>query len=120
MESGSSPETYTLNKGEKIVMCIQNFKHKNKILHDDLNLLMFVGIHELAHIMSESTDHTQEFWSNFKFLLHQATRWSFYIPIDYAYQPTTYCNMVIHDNPYFYEKSVEEILEPFIDVMLNR
>ena len=30
---------------------------------------MFVTLHELAHVMTVSVGHTEEFWTNFKFLL---------------------------------------------------
>ena len=38
----------------------------------DDNTILFVIIHELAHVMSLSVGHTEEFWSNMKFLLEQA------------------------------------------------
>ena len=30
---------------------------------------MFVALHELAHVMSSSIGHTEEFWDNFRYLL---------------------------------------------------
>jgi hypothetical protein len=107
-------ETYTLNKGEKIVMCIRNYAKDNQI-HDDFNLLVFVGLHELTHIMCESIDHTPEFWTNFKFILRQAAEMKLYDPVDYALDPVMYCSMVVYDNPYFYERSVKD----FIDQLQN-
>ena len=44
---------------------------------------MFVAVHELAHIASASIGHTDEFWTNFKFLLEEAEKLNIYKPIDY-------------------------------------
>ena len=48
---------YSLNKGKKIAICIRN----NGKLINDMNTTMFIIIHELAHIMSVSEQHTEEF-----------------------------------------------------------
>lgn len=109
-------ETYTLNKGEKIVMCIRNYAKDNQI-HDDFNLLVFVGLHELTHIMCESIDHTSEFWTNFKFILRQAAEMKLYDPVDYALDPVMYCSMVVYDNPYFYERSVKDFIEQLQNII---
>lgn len=60
---GSQYTSYSVNKSEKIVFCIRQ-KDDNEILVDE-NTVTFVVIHELAHIMIKSVDHTQEFWDNF-------------------------------------------------------
>ena len=39
---------------------------------------MFVAIHELAHIASETIGHNDEFWNNFKFLLDNAVEIKIY------------------------------------------
>ena len=44
---------------------------------------MFVAIHEIAHIMTLSVGHTEEFWNNFKFLLENAVELNIYTPVDY-------------------------------------
>ena len=62
---------------------------------------MFVIIHELAHVASESIGHTDEFWKNFKFLLIEAEKIGIYKPIDYKTNPKNYCGMEITDNPYY-------------------
>jgi hypothetical protein len=90
---------YSENKGEKIAFCLNTTKDGNKLI--DLNTLMFVALHELAHIMTESIGHKQEFWENFKFLLINAKEANIYQPIDYKKQPKEYCGMTINDNPYY-------------------
>ena len=62
---------------------------------------MFVAIHELSHVASESIGHNKEFWDNFKFLLKEATDAGVYKMVDYSSNNTEYCGMTITDNPYF-------------------
>jgi hypothetical protein len=90
---------YSENKGEKIAFCLNNTKNGNTLI--DLNTLTFVAIHELAHIMTKSIGHKQEFWQHFKFLLQNAKDAGIYKPVDYKSKPQNYCGMTITDNPYF-------------------
>jgi predicted metal-dependent hydrolase len=62
---------------------------------------MFVATHEIAHIMTTSVGHTEEFWNNFKFLLENAVELKLYTPVDYKKEPEGYCGMDITDNPYY-------------------
>ena len=90
---------YSENKGEKIAFCLNKQKEGNKLI--DLNTLTFVAIHELAHVMTTSEGHKQDFWQNFKFLLEQAKDANIYDPVDYKKNPEPYCGMDISDNPYY-------------------
>ena len=90
---------YSENKGEKLAFCLNKEKNGTKLI--DINTLTFVAIHELAHIMTISEGHKQEFWQNFKFLLEQAKAAKIYEPIDYKKNPEPYCGMDITDNPYY-------------------
>tara|TARA_B110000093_G_scaffold75945_1_gene82706 strand:+ start:1326 stop:1832 length:507 start_codon:yes stop_codon:yes gene_type:complete len=91
---------YSENKGEKMAFCLNRTKNStNKLI--DINTLLFVAIHELAHIMTKSIGHKQEFWNNFKFLLENAEDAGIYTPVDYKKNPQGYCGMTITDNPYF-------------------
>ena len=91
---------YSENKGEKIAFCLNKKKHNNDNLIDS-NTLMFVATHEIAHIMTTSIGHTEEFWNNFKFLLENAVELKLYTPVDYKKEPEGYCGMDITDNPYY-------------------
>jgi len=91
---------YSENKGEKIAFCVTKQKEGNEDLIDE-NTLMFVGIHELAHVASEKIGHGDEFWKNFKFLLIDAAEIGIYKPQDYKKKNVSYCGMQITDNPYF-------------------
>ena len=66
-------------------------KRNNDTLIDD-NTLMFVALHELSyHVATKSIGHTDEFWSNFKFLLQNAKEIDIYKPVDYKKTPERYC-----------------------------
>jgi hypothetical protein len=89
---------YTENKGEKIALCLNTQKGGELI---DLNTLTYVAVHELAHIATETIGHTDEFWSNFRFLLIEAVRINIYTPIDYSKHPQAYCGTTIDENILF-------------------
>lgn len=88
--------SYTINKSN-IVFCLRS-KTTDQQLHQ-INLLMFIAIHEMGHIMSVSLDHTEEFKKNFTFLLQQAVKFGLYKPTDFRKYPTTYCGVEITDTP---------------------
>lgn len=90
---------YSENKGEKLAFCLNKQKGGDELI--DLNTLTFVAVHELAHIATESIGHTDEFWSNMKFLLEEATAIKVYSPVDYSESPKPYCGMTISDSPLF-------------------
>ena len=98
-ESGKNNQytSYSVNKGEKIVFCIRQ-KDKDESLVDE-NTLTFVSIHELAHIMTKSVGHTQEFWDNFKRLLKEAIANDLYKKEDYSSNPKEYCGIKVSDSP---------------------
>ena len=60
---------------------------------------MFVAIHELAHLMTESIGHTPEFWDNMRFLLKKAIELKIYIKQDFRKSPVSYCGTKITDSP---------------------
>ena len=91
---------YSENKGEKIALCLDKEKNGNGGLIDD-NTLIFVAIHEISHIATKSVGHNDEFWSNFKFLLEEASKIGIYKPIDYKRSPKRYCGIKIKDSPYY-------------------
>lgn len=91
---------YSENKGEKIAFCLNKRKENNEELIDD-NTLMFVALHELAHVASETLGHNDEFWSNFRFLIKEAVGLELYTPLDYSKYPKSYCGMNITDNPHY-------------------
>lgn len=101
-EESSKYTSYSLNKGEKIALCIRE-KHDPMTFEND-NTIIFVAIHELSHIMTESVGHEPEFWDNMGFLLKKAHEINIYEPIDYSKNNTEYCGMDITTTPYDFKK----------------
>tara|TARA_Y100001970_G_scaffold183279_1_gene222910 strand:- start:227 stop:790 length:564 start_codon:yes stop_codon:yes gene_type:complete len=98
----SEHKAYSENKGERIALCLgkSNDTENNEQLIDP-NTLIFVALHELAHVMTKSEGHTDEFWENFKFVLNNATEVGIYSPVDYEKKPQKYCSMTINSNPMY-------------------
>lgn len=84
--------SYSINKGEKIVLCIRSKRDKQI---QEFNLLMYVAIHELAHLMTKELGHTEEFWANNKLLLKEAIKIGIYERVDYSEKPAEYCGIQI-------------------------
>jgi hypothetical protein len=93
---GSIYVAYSVNKGEELSICI---REKNTEKFIDNNIILFVSIHELAHIMTPETGHTPLFWDNMKYLLEKASVSGIYHPQDYSKNPVTYCGMEINSTP---------------------
>jgi len=87
--------SYSINKGEELVFCLRS-KSTGK-LHD-INLLMYVAVHELAHTACPETGHTPLFNKIFKFLLEIAIDTKVYYYEDYASNPIEYCGMKLYTN----------------------
>ena len=86
--------SYTINKGEKIVFCI-----RSKVLHNihDMNTIMYVVIHELAHVACPEYGHTPLFKEIFKFLLIESNKIGIYKITNYTENPQNYCGMTINE-----------------------
>jgi len=97
LHKGSTNTSYSVNKGEKLVVCMRS-KDDNSF-HDD-NTIFFVVLHELAHIMTKSIGHKQEFWDNFKYLLKHCIEIKLYNYQDFNSIPEDYCGIQITDTPY--------------------
>ena len=65
----------------------------------DINTMMFVAIHELAHLMTKSIGHTPEFWNNMKYLLKKAIDINLYVKQDFSKKPVNYCGTKITNSP---------------------
>jgi len=89
--------SYSVNKGEKIVFCMRSKNDNEKLVNP--NILMFVALHELSHVMTKSVGHTPEFWDNFRFLLKVAIKLKLYQNVDFANNPQEYCGSKITDTP---------------------
>lgn len=95
--STSSSTSYSLNKGSLLVFCIREKSIEQKII--PLNTLMFVALHELAHLMTVSFGHTDEFWNNMRYLVAHAIHWNMYRYEDYSKNPKKFCGTIIRESP---------------------
>lgn len=96
----ASPDTsYSENKGQKIVVCLRDKTQPPQYPLIEKNTIIFVMLHEMSHLMTETVGHTQEFWTNFRRILQDAIKLGIYQPVNYAHSPTPYCGMTITDSP---------------------
>jgi len=84
--------SYTIDKGEQMVFCLRD-KDTSK-LHE-LNLLMYVSIHELAHVGCDSIGHNEEFQRNFDFLLDIADKIKVYQRMQFGNNNIKYCGLML-------------------------
>ena len=94
---GNKYTSYSINKGDKIVFCLRAKDGSNDLV--DINTMMFVAIHELAHLMTKSIGHTTEFWDNMRFLLKDGIEIGVYKKQDFNNSPVDYCGTKITDTP---------------------
>lgn len=84
--------SYTVNKGQKLVLCIRQKNEKHTLIKDK-NLLRYVLFHEAGHYASKGVGHNKEFWRNFEFILKEAVEAGLYTIVDYAKNPQPYCGI---------------------------
>jgi hypothetical protein len=87
---------YSLDKGQTIALCLREVDSND--IHD-MDILMFVALHEMAHVAVNVLDHPLEFWSTFKFLLEEAELANIYISSNYGLNPQYYCGLKVNYNP---------------------
>lgn len=88
----SNLTSFSVNKGEEIALCLKS--KKTGSLHN-VNLMMYVTIHEMAHIACPEIGHGALFKKIFKFLCEQAIIIELYKYDDYQNNPIEYCGMIL-------------------------
>lgn len=88
----------TVNKGESIHMCLRQRDGPDESLVNE-NVMMFVALHEMAHICTESIGHGPDFWNNFGWLIKEAETLQLYRYTDFSAHPVSYCGVYITDSP---------------------
>lgn len=88
--------SYSVNKGDEVVFCVRS-RNKHNQLHD-LNLVMYVALHELAHIGCPEYGHTPLFKKIFAFITKQAIKLKLYTKINFNLNPKEYCGLRITDS----------------------
>jgi hypothetical protein len=98
--SNSVYTSYTVNKGEQIIFCIRS-KDIDKALNGkihDINLLMYVTLHEISHVACPEYDHTPLFKKIFHFICEEAIELGIYKKIPFNEVSHEYCGMQINDS----------------------
>ncbi len=90
--------SYSVNKGEKIHLCLRQREGTNESLVEE-NIMVFVALHEMAHVLTASVGHGPDFWNNFGWLLKQAEANGIYTYQDFKARPVSYCGLHITDSP---------------------
>lgn len=88
---------YLVDKSKILKLCLRNNYTKGEV--ENINTMMFVILHELAHMMSASYGHNDEFKTNFLELIKIANFLEIYDPVHYSETPTPYCNIIINTSP---------------------
>jgi len=90
--------SYSVNKGEKVHLCLRQRQGGDETLVNE-NVMMFVALHEMAHMITDSIGHEPEFWNNFGWLLKEAEGLGVYQYQDFKAHPVRYCGTNITDQP---------------------
>lgn len=88
---GSGYTSYTVDKGARVVLCIRQTSGE----FVPKNVIVYVAVHELAHIMTSTVGHTPEFWANNARLLQAAKMIGIYTDQDFDNSPQPYCGIHI-------------------------
>jgi hypothetical protein len=92
--SNSSYTSYSVNKGEELYLCIRS-KNTNKI--HNINDLLYVAIHEVAHIGCPEIGHTDLFFKINLYLLKKAVEFNLYKYDNYNNKPREYCGINLNN-----------------------
>lgn len=93
--------SYSVNKGEAVHFCL---RQKDEGAEDELvdsDVMMFVAIHEMAHMITQTIGHGPDFWNNFGWLLKEAEAIGVYQHKDFKARPVSYCGIKITDQPVY-------------------
>ena len=90
--------SYSVNKGEKVHLCLRQRQGADESLVNE-NIMVFVSLHEMAHMITDSIGHEPEFWNNFGWLLREAEKINVYQYQDFKAHPVRYCGTNITDSP---------------------
>ena len=90
--------SYSVNKGEEVHFCLRQREGGDESLVNE-EIITFVAIHEMGHMITKSIGHGPDFWNNFAWLLQEAEKIGVYSHKDFRAHPVSYCGMKITDQP---------------------
>jgi predicted metal-dependent hydrolase len=91
-DPNSDLTSYSVNKGEELSVCLKSKKTGN--LHN-INLLMYVVIHEMSHFACPEIGHGLLFKKIFKKFTEEAIKIGVYTKEDFETNPVEYCGMIL-------------------------
>jgi hypothetical protein len=90
--------SFSVNKGESVHFCLRQREGGDESLVDE-NIVVFVAIHEMGHIITKTIGHGPDFWNNFGWLLQESEKIGIYTHQNFSAHPVSYCGMKITDEP---------------------
>lgn len=94
-EATSQDVGYSVDKGS-VHLCVRNSATGALEPH---NTAMFVLLHELAHLATDTYGHPPEYWDNFRFLLEIAELTGYYSYEDFGESQVEYCGKTMGPSP---------------------
>ncbi len=91
-DPNSNLTSYSVNKGDELSFCLKS--KKDGTIHD-INLLMYVAIHEMAHIACPEIGHGELFKKIFRKFIEEAIKIGLYRKVEYSQNPVEYCGMIL-------------------------
>jgi len=105
--NGDNSAAYTTNKGPIYICLITKGKFNNE------NDAFFVILHELAHVMSNSYGHGQEFKTNFNFIVKLAVKLDLWKDQKYENKAIDYCGVNVTNSPCTGDHCEKDTLEQY-------
>jgi hypothetical protein len=93
--------SYSVNKGEAVHFCLRQRDDGEEDELVESDVMTFVAIHEMAHMITQTVGHGPDFWNNFGWLLREAEAIGVYTHRDFREHPVSYCGMKITDQPVY-------------------
>ena len=87
--------SFTLNKN-KLVFCLKSRGSRGWGDYHDINLIMYVVLHEISHIACPEDGHTRLFAKIFNYIAQKGVEYGVYEKIDFASNPKVYCGMELN------------------------
>jgi hypothetical protein len=92
--------SFSVNKGESIHFCLRQREGSNESIVNE-NIITFVAIHEMGHVITATIGHGPDFWNNFAWLLQESEHIGIYKKENFSAHPVSYCGMKITDEPVY-------------------
>ena len=85
--NNNSDTSFSINKGEDLVICLRSRENHKYNQFEDMNIVMYVILHELSHIACPEYGHGDLFKKIFAFFTQTAIDLKLYSYVDYSKNP---------------------------------